>query len=99
MGTVVAVRESEINVTSAEFHLMILVFFETISLLISSQDGRIIDRLSVLSFQHTALQPHLISTRQHRHIVEHHRVRACIGKEQHTGMRIEQGLQLALSIL
>ena len=55
MGTVIAVGESEINVTSAELHLMNLVFFEAISPLIGTQDGGVIDGLSVLSFQHTAL--------------------------------------------
>ena len=55
MGTIVAVGETEIDVASAEFHMIILIFFETVSLLIGSQDGGVVDGLTVFAFQHTAL--------------------------------------------
>ena len=55
--------------------------------------------MTVIPLQHTALQPNLISTREHWHIVEQHLVVATIGKEQQTGNSVVERLELSIETL
>ena len=95
MHAVVAIRKAEVDVASAELHLCRFVHL----LVVCLDDGRVIDGLSIHVFQHTALLPHLIHACQHRHVVECHRVRAVVGKNQQSRLAVEQSLDGALESL
>ena len=63
--TVVAVGETEVDVTSTERYV-----FRLIDLMaIGTGNGRVIEGFTAAALQHTALQPYLISTREHGDIV------------------------------
>ena len=62
MHTIIAVREAEIDVASAEFHFFGLIYIQSLDTLIDIEDSGIINGFTAGSLQYTALNPHLIST-------------------------------------
>ena len=56
---IVAVGEPEIDVTSAELNSMDFI----VSMLVTTNDGRIVDGLATFAFQYAGLNPYLIGTR------------------------------------
>ena len=99
MHAIIAVGEAEVDVASTEFHLFSLVQVQSFDILIGREDGGIVDGLATGTFQHTALDPHLISPREYRHVIEHHSVWTCVGKEQVATFWIQQCLQFSLGVI
>ena len=58
--TIVAIGETEIDVASAELHLSTNLMFTAVLLVMGIHNGRVVERLTVLSFEDTTLQPYLI---------------------------------------
>ena len=99
MHAIIAVGESEVDVASTELNLFSLVQVQSFDILIGREDGGIVDGLATGTFQHTTLDPHLISSREYRNVIEHHCVWACVGKEQGATLWIQQCLQLSLGVI
>ena len=89
MHTIVAVGESEVDVSSAEFYRFNLA----LRLIVGTDNRRVIHGLSALAFQHAALYPNLERARQNGHVVQQYGVVAHIGEEQKPGNGVEQGFQ------
>ena len=85
---IIAAGETEVDVASAELNSLNLV----VCMLVFADDWRIVDWGSALAFQYTALNPYLISTRQHGDIIEQDGVVAHVSKEQKACDGVEQGL-------
>ena len=89
---VVAVREAEVDIASAEFYGLRLVLVS----LVGPDDGRVVDGLAVADFQHAALNPYLIGAGQYGHVVQQYGVAAVIGENQLPRLWVEQGFQLSV---
>ena len=98
MHTIIAVRETEVNVASAELHFFCLIDIQSFGTLIDIENRGIIDGFTIGSLQNTTLKPHLIGTGKHGHIIQYHGVWTCVGEKQHTSLRIQQGLQLTFGV-
>ena len=96
MHTVVAVRKTEVDIPSAELDSLLPMFSLSTGLVVGIYDGRVIERRTLLALQYTTLQPHLIGSREHWHIIKQDVVTAQISKEQCTGSRHEERSQLLL---
>ena len=80
---VVAAGESEVDVASAVLYRVYLLHLSAHPLLVGFDDGGVVDGPAVAALQHTALQHHLIGSRQYWHVVQQQTVRAGIGEDQH----------------
>ena len=96
MQAVVAIWETEIEIATAEFHLVYALALLTHTTVVSLQDGRVIHGVTVAGLQHTALQPHLVRSRKHGNIIQQYRVITEISEQERARFGVQQGLQLSL---
>ena len=97
--TIVALRESEIDVSSTEFHVLPVQTTVPILFVVNVQDRRIIDGVTFVSLQHAALLKHLISTRKNGYVIEQHLVLAIVGENQSACIGQEKCLQFTVETL